>query len=89
MNNTIPKTPAEFNEKFKDYLEEGHYGMAFYSKAVIKYMDEEFTKEIAINPDYSFSQIKSKWSNTRIYAETLDPNKTKEWEAAIDRILGD
>ena len=37
-----PKNDAYFNEKYKDYLEEGHYGLALEEKSVIKYLDDIF-----------------------------------------------
>ena len=82
----IPKTPEEFNEKYKDFLEEGHYGMTLGNKDVLKYLDAEFSQEIKQNPDFSYSQIKDKWGMTRIYAETLDPSITYEWERSVDSI---
>jgi hypothetical protein len=82
----IPKTATEFNEKYKDYLEEGHYGMSLGNLDVLKYLDREFSEEIKQNPNFSYSQIKDKWSRSVIYAETLDPSIVYEWERAVDSI---
>jgi len=77
-------TTNEFNEKYKNYLEEGFYGLAIQDNNVIDYLDKEFEKEIKINPSFKYSQIKIKFGTSRVYA---DSNKTSEWENEIDNIL--
>ena len=37
-------TVDEFNEKYKDYLEPGHYGLAINDPDVIDYLDTQFEK---------------------------------------------
>lgn len=77
-------TCYEFDEKWKDYLEEGHYGLDIDSAAVIEYLDSEFEKEIKVNKDFSFSQLKLKFGMPRIYANS---NKTFEWEKKVGNLL--
>jgi hypothetical protein len=74
-------TKAEFNDKWKPYIQEGFEGSETDNEYVNIYLDSEFTKEIAVNPNFKFSQIKWKFGSIRIYA---DSNKTSEWEKNID-----
>lgn len=73
----------EFNQKWKIYLKAGFYGMDISNEKVIKYLDEEFLKEIKLNSFFKYSQIKMKCGNIRINADSI---KTKEWENVIDSI---
>ena len=59
-------TNVEFNLKYKNYLKEGFYGMDITDYCIINYLDEEFTKEIKIDPNFVFSQIKIKLGTTRM-----------------------
>ena len=59
-------TAEEFNEKYKDYLEEGHYGLDLHSPGIIKYLDTEFTNLIKIQ-GFKYSQIKMKFGTSRFY----------------------
>ena len=77
-------TVDEFNDKWKDYLEPRFYGLAIADERVIKYLDEEFQKEIEVNPQFTYSQIKLKFGLSRVYAES---EKATEWEDEIDNIL--
>ena len=77
-------TSGEFNEKWKIYLKEEGYGLQINDDRVIKYLDEEFLREINSNPLFIFGQIKIKFGTTRIYSNS---SKNHEWEQAIDRIL--
>lgn len=77
-------TSQQFNDKYFDQLEPGFYGLAIEDTTVINYLDGEFTKELAVNPDFTYSQIKLKWGNCRIYAES---EKVPMWEQHIDNII--
>ena len=57
----------EFNEKYKNYLEEGHYGLAIHSPKVVAYLDDKF-KELTSVPGFTFTQIKTKFGDVRFYA---------------------
>ena len=59
-------TTSEFNEKYKEYLEEGHYGLDISTPSIIKYLDEMFQGLIKI-PGFKYSQIKEKFSTSRFY----------------------
>jgi hypothetical protein len=59
-------TTQEFNEKYKDYLEEGHYGLSISYPAVITYLDAMF-KELIKIPGFEYSQIKIKFDSSRFY----------------------
>ena len=50
------KTAEEFNERYVNYLEEGHYGMDIHYPIVIEYMDKVFQDLIKI-PGFKYSQI--------------------------------
>lgn len=77
-------TAGEFNEKYSKYLEPGHYGMDIHYSEVIDYLDREFERETKINPEFCYSQIKIKWGESRIYA---DSDNTTKWEREVDKML--
>lgn len=79
-------TAEEFNEKYKDYLEEGHYGLDIHNEEVINYLDKEFKKLIKI-PKFSYSQIKIKYGVSRVYVEPWDKIDSAKLEKDIDNIL--
>jgi hypothetical protein len=77
-------TCNEFNEKWKDYLEDRFYGLTINDQNVIDYLDKEFEKEIKVNPSFKYAQIKLKFGMSRVYA---DSDKTYEWEKKINELL--
>jgi 5-bromo-4-chloroindolyl phosphate hydrolysis protein len=60
------RTTTEFNEKYKDYLEEGHYGIDINEPSVITYVDQIFNDLTQI-PGFKYQQIKTKFGLTRVY----------------------
>lgn len=64
-------TTSEFNKKYKDYLEEGHYGLDISTPSIIKYLDEMFQDLIKI-PGFKYSQIKEKFSTSRFYTNLYE-----------------
>ena len=64
-------TASEFNEKYKEYLEEGHYGLDISTPSIIKYLDEIFQGLIKI-PGFKYSQIKEKFSTSRFYTNLYE-----------------
>lgn len=78
-------TTGQFNVKYSEYLDEGHYGMDINDERVIKFLDKEFTEEIEHDPNFKYQQIKLKWNMTRIYSSS---EKNYFWENEIDKILG-
>lgn len=87
--NILEMTSFEFNEKYKDYLEEGYYGLSINIPEVVDYLDKEFSMLIKI-PDFKYYQIKVKFNMCRFYCkpETIDTHTIenninqiiKEWE---------
>lgn len=77
----------QFNEKYKEYLEEGHYGMSIEHKKVIKLVDEKFQEWIKL-PGFAYTQIKLKFGYARVYAEAKGVNlDTDALETAINEIV--
>ena len=74
----------DFNKKWAKYLEPRFYGMAINDSEVIQYLDSEFEKEILVNSDFMFSQIKVKFGTSRVYA---DSDNCMMWEDKIDSIM--
>jgi hypothetical protein len=60
------RTNKEFNDKYKDYLEEGYYGMDIDVPAVITYVDQIFADLINI-PGFKYEQIKTKYGLAKVY----------------------
>ncbi len=79
-------TADEFNEKYSQYLEPGHYGMDINYPEVIDYLDREFEEEIKVNPEFNYAQLKLKFGTARCYSNS---KKSHEWERMIDEILKD
>ena len=65
------RTTKEFNEKYKEYIEEGHYGMDIHEPSVLTYVDQIFNDLIKI-PGFQFSQIKTKYGMARVYTNLDD-----------------
>lgn len=82
----VPITSAEeFNRKYKDFLEEGHYGLDLYKQEAIDYLDKEFQEFIKI-PGFKYSQIKSKFNFFCFYNKGLSVEKTTEVEQKLKEI---
>lgn len=60
-------TVNEFNIKYFNYLEEGHYGLDIDDSHIISYLDKVFQDLIIKVPEFKFSQIKLKFDNCRFY----------------------
>lgn len=58
---------TEFNIKYSEFLEVGHYGLDIDYPTVIKYLDNVFNDLIKI-PGFKFSQIKLKFNSSRFYS---------------------
>lgn len=63
-------TAKEFNEKYKDYLEEGHYGLDIHIPSVTHYLDSIFENGLTNIPGFKYSQIKLKFNMARFYFNT-------------------
>ena len=65
------RTNQEFNEKYKDYIEEGHYGMNIGEPSVLAYVDQIFNDLTQI-PGFKYQQIKTKFGLARVYTNLED-----------------
>jgi hypothetical protein len=82
-------TIEEFNEKYKDYLGKGHYGLDINNQEVIEYLDDKFQELIKI-PGFMYYQIKLKFNKPRVYIDTGEgSNIFHEMEQEIYKILID
>ena len=75
----------EFNEKYKDYLEEGHYGLDVHDKDFIEWLDKKF-EEFIKEPLFKYSQIKEKFWMGRFYCDGLSEIQVKEVENKIEEL---
>lgn len=65
------RTTKEFNEKYKEYIEEGHYGMDINEPSVLVYVDQIFNDLTQI-PGFKYQQIKTKYGLARVYTNLDD-----------------
>ena len=65
------RTNQEFNEKYKDYIEEGHYGMDIGEPSVLAYVDQIFNDLTQI-PGFNYQQIITKFGLARVYTNLDD-----------------
>ena len=78
-------TSEEFNQKYKDFLEKGHYGLDLHKPEVIEYLNNEFQEFIKI-PGFTYSQIKSKFNWFCFYNTGLSVEKTREVEQKLKEL---
>lgn len=79
-------TIEEFDNKWKNHLEPGHYGLDITHPDVINYLDQKFTEFQTTHPNFQYSQIKLKYGQARVYMEPYDID-TREIEQEINKIL--
>jgi hypothetical protein len=65
------RTIQEFNDKYKEYIEEDHYGMDINEPAVLTYVDQIFIDLTQI-PGFKYQQIKTKFGLARVYTNLDD-----------------
>ena len=79
-------TAEEFNKKWNDYLEKGHYGAeGFNNPEFLDWLDEKFETFVMFD-NFSFSQIKSKFGMGRFYCEGLPIELVNEVEDKITQL---
>ena len=78
-------TSEQFNEKYKDYLEDGHYGLGIDIPELTEWLDDKF-QEFIKQPGFSYSQIKAKFGMGRFYCEGLDGSQIHEVEDKISNL---
>jgi hypothetical protein len=60
------RTTTEFNEKYKNYIDESHNGMDINEPSVIAYVDHIFGDLTKI-PGFKYQQVKTKFGLARVY----------------------
>jgi hypothetical protein len=78
-------TTQQFNEKYKAFLEEGHYGLALAKPEAITYLDERF-QEFTQRPDFKYAQIKAKFNWFCFYADGITMDERTEVENKLKEI---
>jgi hypothetical protein len=80
------KTSEEFNEKYGNFLEERHYGLAIDLPEVVDFLDNIF-KDLVRIPGFKYSQIKMKFGSARFYADEISADMCFMIEEKIDKIV--
>ena len=75
----------EFNEKYKDYLEDRFSGLELSNPEVIEYLDSEFEELIKL-PNFKYSQIKGKFNWFCLYVDGVSNEKRAEIEGKIKEL---
>lgn len=78
-------TAEQFNNKYKDYLEERFYGLDLHKPEAIEYLDKEFEELIKI-PGFQYSQIKRKFNWFDFYCDNVPLSKVQEIESKLQEI---
>jgi hypothetical protein len=78
-------TAEQFNEKYKDYLENGHYGLGIDIHELTEWLDSKF-QEFIKQPEFRYSQIKVKFGMGRFYCEGLSSDEIYSVEDKITQI---
>lgn len=77
---------TEFNEKYKDFLEQGHYGLAIDLPVIVDFLDQIFNDLTKI-PGFKYLQIKTKFGFARFYAKGISLDMTYIIEEKVNKIL--
>jgi len=78
-------TTNQFNEKYSQYLEKGHYGLAISDEEFVQWLDSKF-QEFIKQPNFSYSQIKAKFGMGRFYCKGLTIEQVQEVQNKITEI---
>lgn len=82
-----PTSSYEFNEKWKKYLEPGHYGLDIENQDVIDYLDNLFENNLSKVEGFTYSQIKTKFGQSRFYSNSNSRINEQFIEKQINKIL--
>jgi hypothetical protein len=74
-----------FNDKYENWLVEGHYGLDLANPIAIEYLDGKFQEYIKL-PDFKYKQIKSKFNWFCFYADGLSRDELVEVERKLKEI---
>lgn len=81
-------TAKEFNEKYKDFLVEGAYGLDIDDVHVVRYLDKQF-QDLILIPDFKYSQIKLKFGTCRFYTDLSIMKTVHERRSIIEKHIDD
>lgn len=82
-------TSTEFNQKWVEFLEPGHYGLAINSPSHVEYLDKLFEGLTKI-PGFKYQQIKEKFNWASFYSnlnEVTSPEIGKIIQLAVQQEL--
>lgn len=79
-------TVKEFYEKYKEYYDEGHYGLDIHIPEVVEYLDNVM-QELIKRPDFKLQQIKLKFGMARFYANGITRDEQSQIEDKINQIV--
>lgn len=79
-------TTEEFNDKYDEWLEPRHYGLAINDEDVIKFLDSIF-QDLTKIEGFSYSQIKLKFNMARFYADGISAELCSAIELRIDNLI--
>lgn len=65
------RTIEEFNNKYKEYIDEGHSGMSINEPSVLAYVDQVFN-DLTLIPGFKYQEIKTKFGLARVYTNLED-----------------
>jgi len=80
------KTAKEFNEKYGNFLEEGHYGMAIDLPEIVDFLDHIFQDLVKIN-GFKYIQIKVKFGYARFYTKGISSDMCYMIEGKLNQML--
>jgi hypothetical protein len=78
-------TSSEFNNKYKEFLSEGHYGLSIDIESIVDYLDKEFQEFIKIE-GFKYHQIKLKFGQCRFYNYGLSEKQTSSIETIVNHL---
>lgn len=76
-----------FDERWQEHLETGHYGLAIDDDEVIEYLDKKFELLKKDYPNFTYAQIKTKFSFCTVYMQNVPKDVIHGIEERIDNIL--
>lgn len=78
-------TAEHFNNRYRQYLGENHYGLDLHLPEAIEYLDKKFQQYIQI-PGFVYYQIKMKFGYIRFYADGISDEELDLVERELKEI---